>query len=176
MYQRPTRIGTLIVPKGLSKTKADYETAAWWTEVSLTPGEVPLVATFYAWNAEAGSQAAMVGAAFPGHIKDEYMPSLWCGVPISGGQRNDPGRIGQPFTLHLRTYAFGVGAGLLAGLLWGCKVEILAGVRIESFEVVSPGHTSGSERMPIVVPESRHTSYRIFVGPELPLHISDRTQ
>jgi hypothetical protein len=172
MYQRPTQIGTLIVPDGMTKTRADYECAAWWTQVRLTPGPVPLVATFYQWNVEQGCLAAMVGAAFPGHIEDEYMASLWCGVPI-GGARNDPARIGTPFTLHLQTHAFSTGAGLLAGELWGCKAEILPGVKIEDFEIVSPGHTSGSERMPIVVPERRHTSYRVFVGPELPLYLTE---
>jgi hypothetical protein len=173
MYKRPTQIGTLTVPEGMSKTKSDYECAAWWTQVRLTPGTVPLVATFYDWNAEAGCMAAMVGAEFPGHIEDEYMPAMFAGVANPGGPRCDLARIGQPFTLHVQTYAFDTGAGLITGELWGCKIELLPGVKIESFEIVTPGHTSGSERMPIVVPEHRHTSYRVFVGPKLPLFLSD---
>jgi hypothetical protein len=155
------------VPEGLLRVKCDYEVAAWWTQVRLAAGPVPLVATFEGWSPATGGLAYFVGATVPGVIVDEYTPSLYGGVP-TGGRRNDPWRIGQPLVWQFHTYGFSVGAGLLAGALWGCRVTLRPGVTVSSVEVVQPAFVAGGDRMPIHVPERRHLSYRVHVAAGLP--------
>ncbi len=89
------QIGILKIDEPIVERQT-YELAAWWTAIKIDRGSYPV----YRTNRDTGRSDVYV--TVPGSVVDEFMPSLYGGVPITRGR--DESRIGRRTTMILRGY------------------------------------------------------------------------
>lgn len=94
-------LGTVTVAEPYERTRT-YETAAWWTQLLVTPGTYELTTNGY-W--------AIV--RLDATIIDGYMPAMFGGVAMTSGKPR-PGEIGTTTTEGVSTYLYNL-AALVAG-------------------------------------------------------------
>ena len=101
-----------------------YETAAWWTKITVQPGDYEARPIDQFNRDTTLEHAKWVVVTMPGVVLDEYMPSLYGGVPIAGSDRGKE-RVGQETTHSLSPYAYAV-RGYVKGDKWGLPGEWIA--------------------------------------------------
>lgn len=121
-------IGYIVVEEPTVKRFQGYETASWWTDVSLSPGRYEIR------RGRPGALAYILYASLPGIVVDEYFVNRLFSHSSVAPKRD----VGKPFTYPWQTYDY-VLAGIVAQggtnfSIEGAHIELAEGVEVIRLE------------------------------------------
>lgn len=91
-----------------------YETAAWWTKIMVPAGDYEARTQAIGFHPTTLDKAYWVLVTLPGVVTDEYMPSLYGGVPLPGSDRGKE-RVGTAANASIQAYGYNVRDALADG-------------------------------------------------------------